>query len=123
MSRNAKLGLVLGLAACTLTTATLAQPPGMGPGPMYGGKGGRMMSPERLQARQQMMEQMKASDARLDELVVAMNQAQGEAKVDAIAAVLNELVAQRREMRAHRERMWQMRGGKAMGAEEPTTTP
>jgi len=65
----------------------------------------------------------KAYDARLDELVVAMNQAQGEAKVDAIAAVLNELINQRREMRAHRERMWQLRGGKTTGADEPTTTP
>jgi parvulin-like peptidyl-prolyl isomerase len=123
MSRIATLWLALGLAACTLTTAALAQQPGMGPGPMHGGKGGGMMSPERQQARQQMMEQMNAYDARLDELVVAMNQAQGQAKVDAIAAVLNEMIAQRREMRAHRERMWQKRGGKMMGAEEPTTTP
>jgi len=123
MSRIAKLGLVLGLASCTLTTGALAQEPGMGPGPMHGGKGGGMMSPQRQQARQQMMERMKAYDARLDELVVAMNQAQGEAKVDAIAAVLNELINQRREMRAHRERMWQLRGGKTTGADEPTTTP
>jgi len=55
-----------------------------------------------------MRAQMHAHDARLDELVAAMNGAEGEAKIEAIAAVLNELVAQRRTRRAHMEERWKM---------------
>ncbi len=43
-------------------------------------------------------EQMRENQRKLDELVARMNAATGEVKVDAIAAVLNELVAQRKEM-------------------------
>lgn len=46
----------------------------------------------------QMMSEMKAMDARLDQKVTAMNAARGQAKVDAVADVVNELVTQRREM-------------------------
>ena len=45
------------------------------------------------------MAEMKAMDARLDEKVAAMNAASGDQKVAAMEAVINELVAQRREMR------------------------
>jgi hypothetical protein len=48
-----------------------------------------------MQAR---MEQMRENQRKLDELVEKMNAATGQAKVDAIAAVVNELVAQRRAM-------------------------
>lgn len=48
-----------------------------------------------------MMEMVRQHDQKLEELVAKMNAAQGEAKVDAIAAVLNELVAQRKQMRQH----------------------
>ena len=48
-----------------------------------------------------MMEMMRQHDQKLDDLIAKMNTAKGEAKVDAIAAVLNELVAQRRDMRKH----------------------
>jgi hypothetical protein len=47
--------------------------------------------------RQQMMADLKAMDARLDQKVAAMNAASGQAKVDAMASVINEMVAQRRE--------------------------
>jgi hypothetical protein len=43
-----------------------------------------------------MMEEMKAMDARLDGLVQKMDTAQGEAKVDATAAAVSELVQQRK---------------------------
>jgi hypothetical protein len=46
----------------------------------------------------QMMADMKASQMKLDELVAAMNQATGDDKVDKLAAVVTELVAQHREM-------------------------
>jgi hypothetical protein len=46
-----------------------------------------------------MMEMMRKHDQKLDDLIAKMNEAKGEAKVDAIAAVLNEIVAQRKETR------------------------
>jgi len=49
-----------------------------------------------------MQEMLRQHDQKLDELVAKMNAAQGEAKVDAIADVVNELVAQRKQMRQHR---------------------
>lgn len=41
----------------------------------------------------------KAMDDRLQQLVAQMNQATGSAKVDRMAAVVNELVTQRKQMR------------------------
>lgn len=123
MRRNARLAIVAALAFGTLGMAIAVWAQDPGPGPMPPGHG-RMMSPERLQAHQQMMEQMRAHDARLDELVKAMNEATGQAKVDAIAAVLNEMIAQRRTMRAHMEQMRPMPGtGKMPPDASPPSTP
>jgi hypothetical protein len=47
---------------------------------------------------QKMMADMKASQKKLDDLVAAMNQATGDDKVDKLAAVVTEMVAQHREM-------------------------
>jgi hypothetical protein len=47
---------------------------------------------------QKMMADMKASQQKLDDLVAAMTRATGNDKVDTLAAVLTELVAQHREM-------------------------
>jgi hypothetical protein len=46
-----------------------------------------------------MMGHMMAADVRLDELVKQMNDAKGQAKTDAIAAVVTALVEQHRAMR------------------------
>jgi hypothetical protein len=46
-----------------------------------------------------MMAKMEAMDARLDELVKTMNATTGSKKTNAVAAVLNELIAQRKQMR------------------------
>jgi hypothetical protein len=54
---------------------------------------------------EKMMAEMKAADQRLDELVTKMNAASGQAKVDATAATMTEIVAQRK---AVRDRMMQM---------------
>ena len=43
------------------------------------------------QMHQKMMAEMQAMDQKLDSLVAQMNAAQGQAKVDAIAAVINEM--------------------------------
>jgi hypothetical protein len=47
---------------------------------------------------QEYMKKVGEMDARLDGLVAAMNAARGTAKVDATAAVVSELVAQRKQM-------------------------
>ncbi len=48
---------------------------------------------------EKMMAETKAADARLDALVSQMNAASGQAKADAAAAAVTELVAQRKAMR------------------------
>jgi hypothetical protein len=48
---------------------------------------------------EKMMAEMKAADLRLDGLVAQMNAATGQPKVDATAAVVSEMVAQRKAMR------------------------
>jgi hypothetical protein len=49
--------------------------------------------------RDTMMADMKAADQRLDGLVLTMNAASGMEKVTATAAVVSEIVAQRKTMR------------------------
>ena len=58
-----------------------------------------------MKMHEQMMAEMKANRARLDGLMKEMNSASGNAKVDAIAAVVTELVGQQNAMH---ERMGQM---------------
>jgi len=64
----------------------------------------------RAMRREMMMQQVQAADARLDKLVSEMNRATGSKKVEAMAAVINEMVAQRRQMRAHMMQMMESRG-------------
>ena len=52
-----------------------------------------------------MMSMMDSADTRLDRLVSTMNQTTGGRKVQAMAAVINELVAQRKTMRTHARQM------------------
>ena len=58
-------------------------------------------------AVQEHMRMMDSANARLDSLVQRMNQATGNAKVTAMAQVINELVAQRRAMQRHMQQMMQ----------------
>jgi hypothetical protein len=60
-----------------------------------------------MQMHEQMMAEMKADRAKLDALTKEMNNAVGSQKVDAIAAVVSELV---RQQNAMYERMGQMHG-------------
>ena len=46
-----------------------------------------------------MVAEMKAMDTRLEEKLAAMNAAEGDQKIEAMAAVINELVAQRKTMK------------------------
>jgi hypothetical protein len=65
------------------------------------GKSGTMdMTCEAMMAHhKEMMAKMEAVDARLDGLVKKMDAAKGSKKADAVAAVVNELVAQRKQIR------------------------
>ena len=68
------------------------------------------------------MAMKKEMDERLDAKVAEMNSAKGENRVEAMAAVLNELVAQRKEMHQRhnkmREHMMDMKKSGAMGSGE-----
>ena len=59
----------------------------------------KMMEESMMAHHKEMMAKMEAADARLDELVKTMNAATGSKKTNAVAAVLNELIAQRKQMR------------------------
>jgi len=61
----------------------------------------KMMDESMMAHHKEMMAKMEAMDARLDDLVKKMNAATGSRKTDAVAAVVNELVAQRKQMREH----------------------
>ena len=68
-----------------------------------------------MKMHEQMMAEMKAADGRLDGLVKEMNAASGDAKVNAVAAVVTELVRQQKSMHEHMGHMHQqMMGGPGM---------
>ena len=72
------------------------------------------------------MQAMDSLDRRLDGLVDRMNRAGGNQKVAAMAAVINELVAQRKAMRGHMRGMMKMMGDKgpaAPSARRPAAGP
>jgi hypothetical protein len=67
---------------------------------------------DRMTGKSEMAAQMQMRDslnARLDTLVSRMNKATGNSKVTAMAAVINELVAQRKMMQEHMRRMMEPR--------------
>jgi hypothetical protein len=80
-----------------LASGASAQQPGYGD--TTNARGGRPMTGE------MMMNMMDSSDARLDRMVSIMNQTMGGKKVQAMAAVINEMMAQRRMMRRHAKQM------------------
>jgi hypothetical protein len=90
------MGIVVGLLGAIVASA---EPPGGAGTRRHPGPGDAMHA--------EMRAEMQAQDARLGELVAAMNAAEGDQKIDAIAAVVNELVDQRRARRAHMEERWQ----------------
>ena len=68
-----------------------------------------------MKMHEKMMAETKAAEARLDALVKTMNAAAGDAKTNAMAAVVSELVAQQKLMHAHMTEMHQqMMGGRGM---------
>jgi|SRR5262245_59495789 len=71
------------------------------------------------QQRRAMMEQIQERNKKLDDLVAKMNAAKGEAKVDAIAAVINEMMEQRKAMAPPHMGMGGPMGGAGMPAPSP----
>jgi hypothetical protein len=88
-----------------LAPGASAQQPGMHHGDSMSTMGGRPMTGA------MMMSMMDSADAKLDRLVTIMNKSTGGRKVQAMAAVINELMAQRKTMRMHAK---QMMGANAM---------
>lgn len=93
--------LVLGAHVLAAQQPTAPQQPDRRPGGMTGASG--------MAAQMQMMDSL---NARLDTLVSRMNRATGNGKVTAMAAVINEVVAQRKVMQEHMRQM--MESGEGM---------
>jgi hypothetical protein len=101
-----------GLAALVLSAHVLAAQQPTAPQQTdrrHGGKSG-MAAP---------MQMMDSLNARLDTLVSRMNQATGNGKITAMAAVINELVAQRKAMQGHMRQMMESREGTMPMMKEP----
>ena len=91
MSRISRFALpsATALAIASLATAQEA--------PQNAGSAQQRMQ-QMQQQRKAWMDQLQERNKKLDELVAKMNAAKGEAKVDAIAAVINEMMDQRKAM-------------------------
>ena len=88
----ALVGLVgAGLAWAQISGSSMTRTT-MGGSGMMGNQGAMMAE------HGSMMQQAQELDSRLDGLVAAMNEAQGEKKIDAVAAVVDELVAERKAL-------------------------
>jgi len=109
MNLNFKGLRAIALATLIGTTTALSQDAGapqqhgkMMPGKMSGmsNQHTKMMA-----MHEKMMADKKAMDAKMDMKVAAMNSAQGTAKTDAMASVINEIVIQHKQMMAHMDSM------------------
>jgi hypothetical protein len=96
--------LVQGQLAATVTLVAQQQETQK---PPAGESTPEVQAAEMIGRHQKMMANMKAMDAKLNELVAKMNSATGEAKVDAIAELLTTIVQQHQSMRGG---MMQMQG-------------
>ena len=77
------------------------------------------MSGGHMKEHDEMMSRMKEMDARLDAKVAAMDAAKGDQKVEAMAAVIKEMVSQRKEMQEHMMNMHDMKKGHMMEHMKP----
>jgi hypothetical protein len=110
-----KRSILIGFAGTLLlASGAAAQQPGGQHGDTMRGMRGRDMTGA------MMLSKMDSADARLDRLMKTMNESTGGRKVQAMAAVLNELVAQRKMMRMHAREM--MGSGMMMGGQRAGDT-
>lgn len=108
MSRQMGASVAIILSACT---AAAQQPGAVTPERHSGTAGGNEMSMK-----------MDSSNHRLDSLVDRMNRASGDQKMQTMAAVINELVTQRKTMQGHMHRMMKDRGMAAPTDSMPADT-
>jgi hypothetical protein len=73
-----------------------------------------------MEMHHRMMADHKAGDAALQPLIEKMTAAKGEAKIEAMASVIVELVRQRTMMHNHMEHMMHMVGGLPADSGKPT---
>jgi hypothetical protein len=101
---------VLGIAALVISAGTL---PAQQPSPPYGPphRGDTAWMQTMMAQHSMMMMTMDSLNGRLDSLVNLMNKAKGDKKVTAMAAVINELVEQRRAMQHRMGEMMRRRSG------------
>ena len=113
--RIALLGSVIGLVAVFGSSPGVGVDPSIGAAVRAAGavqqpaQGMQMGMPmqDMMKMHEKMMADMKASQAKLDDLANKMNSATGEAKVTAMAELLNELVRDHRMMGDHMGTMHQ----------------
>ena len=104
MIRSSRSALIAALlATATLSVAWATQPVHQTPHPAQPAAKGQPAMPDSCAAMTKMCDEMMAkqtkSDADLDRLLAAMNSASGSARVDAMAALINELVTRRADDR------------------------
>ena len=105
MKLNGKVLPLIALAAVLATTGALAQqnqpklakPSGGAQSAMMGGNMADQCK-QMMAMHNRMMADMKAMDASLEQKVAAMNASKGNARIDAMAAVINEMASQRKQM-------------------------
>jgi hypothetical protein len=103
--------LLIALGSLTRPSAAIPNSPAQGAGQPPSQSNMQDM----MKMHEKMMAEMKASEAKLDALIKEMNAATGDAKVNAVAAAVNELVRQHKTMYEHMGQMHQqMMGGRGM---------
>lgn len=112
--RLARLGIGLATLLVSGQLLSAQQPAPKSPGAR--GPGGMV-------GMMEMQQRMDSLDARLDSLLSRMNRASGNQKVTAMAAVINELVVQRKGMREHMRLMMESHGEMRRGERTPAGAP
>jgi len=79
--------------------------------------------PAMIARHQAMMAEQEQTMARMDSLATAMNESTGDARVEAMAALLNEIVDQHRAMHEHMREMMMHRMGEGHGTKMKETPP
>src|SRR5262245_49848111 len=120
MTKRLTLTTIVPLVFVSLTlgglwsTQTVAAPQSQAAAPQRPSQEPSSQMQDMKKMHEQMVAEMKAEDAKLAELAQQMNTARGDAKIDATAAVVNELVRQHIAMTDRMGRMSHMMGGRGM---------
>ena len=97
--RGLRIGATVAAVILAGAVSTSAAEPGEEPQTGHPAMGDSAhMEQGKMEMHQQMHAKMEAMNSRLDDLVAEMNAAEGDQKTEAVAAVVNELVAQRSAM-------------------------